>query len=270
MLKMGNETRTDLTIRLGGENEINVLEYTNFLKSIHNSIGSICNIYQKNMYFKMNVIGTKQGSFLIELNAISIPALTLTGIVTAGTAIKLYLEILKIIKDLRGKPAKKVDPQNSTIINHYGDVNIYSVEAVNTFASRPDLVQDIKQNISKIKNRESVRFYSKKENIEMEMSNKEMNELIEEIEDNNEENQFFEKEKIKLIGVILVGKAKWTVNFRNEIIKVSISDKNYLEKIQNGLLSLNAKDKITVDLLKITEFNNDKIYEKYYITRVYE
>ena len=89
-------------------------------------------------------------------------------------------------------------------------------------------------------------------------------------EEIEEETIFFEKENVKLISIVLEGKSKWNVKFRNKNIKVGILDKNYLENLQNlEGEEITIHKNIIVDLVLEKSKIGDKIIEKYYITKVY-
>ena len=269
MWKMYNETKADLTIKLGGESEIDVLELSRFLENTVKSLNSICGVATKNEYFKLNFKSSRQGSVVLELGAITPLIHTLFATYTASDIVTIFLDLVRILKTSKGSKPLNIDFKNNIIKFAAGLVNIQKT-SLNLYMSDSSSVEYVKKAFGNIKDRADVSF-KLDNNEEIKVSKEEMSYFqTEENEEIEEETIFFEKENVKLISIVLEGKSKWNVKFRNKNIKVGILDKNYLENLQNlEGEEITIHKNIVVDLVLEKSKIGDKVIEKYYITKVY-
>ena len=271
MWKMYNETKADLKVKIGGSDEIDAKELSEFLKGTYDTLAKITSINAKDSYFKLNFKASDKGSVILDFSAITPEILKITGyVVSAATIIKMYLEIIKLVKDLKGKKFEKIDPDTGNITNYYGEVNNYNVETVNLYLSNPDVSKEIKKSIKKLKDRENLKYFLNNEDAELELSKEDMNVMTaeeKETEDAEEEQEnLLENIELKVYKVPFHGHSQWDVIFNNEITKVSVWDQEFLKKLHAGEILLSSQDIFIVDMREVKE--KDKV--KYYILKVQE
>ncbi|RRD40378.1 hypothetical protein EII29_02550 [Leptotrichia sp. OH3620_COT-345] len=270
MWKMYNETKADLKIKIGGSDEIDAKELSEFLKGTYDTLSKITSITAKNSYFKLNFKASEKGSVILDFSAITPEIFKITGhVITAVATLKLFLEVIKLIRDLKGKNPKKIDTTTGDVTNYYGEVNNYNIETINLYLSSPNIEKEIKKSVKNLKDRENIK-YSINESIKLELSKEEINVMSieeKEIEEVEEEMEILlENTELRLYKVPFQGNSQWDVIFENETIKVSIWDKNFLKKLHAGEIFLSSQDILIVDMKEIKEKNK----VKYYILKVHE
>lgn len=272
MWKMYRETKTDMKIKFSGEDEIDALDLSNFLKGTYNSLVKITNNASKDSYFKLTFKATEKGSVILELGAVAPFIQSLFANYTVEDIINILFDLIQIIKNLKGQPPKSINFKENTITNYIGEVHKYNDNSINIYTSNPkNLINDLKTSVFSINKREKVSYELNDEKVEIE--NKEMEyfkpDKIE--EELVEEAIFFEKESVKLIGIMFEGKSQWIVKFKGKNIKVSIWDKEYLEKIQDEEIYIQRNIIVNMVQEVLKNVNTGEIVrEKYRITKVYE
>lgn len=268
MWKMYNETKTELSIHLSGEDEIDILELSDFLSDTYEVFKDVASYYGKDYYFKMNFSKAEKGSIKVFLSAIAplLPNIFENG-VTALTTIKTAFEVIKIIKDLKGEKPKKIDFEKNSIENNYGEVNFYSANSINIYYTKP-VEKKVKKSFADISEREGIKYELIEEGISVEMRQNEIKEIVNklEVEETEETDILYENIEINLFKVPFQGNSKWDIIYNDKKIKVSVWDKEFLKKLHAGEIFLSAQDIFIVDMREIKEKNKTK----YYILKVQE
>ena len=271
MWKMYKESKANLIIRLGGDSEIDVNDLAIFFQNTSEGLSRIINIYAKDAYFKLKFRASERGSIILDLGAVTTIINTLFNNYTAEEIINIFLGIVKIIKDLKGKPAKAINLKENHIENYMGEIGTYNNNSVNIFYSNPAIAKTIKRAIKSIENRDSIEYRTSDENkVVVEKDEMEFFEIEEnDNEEITESIEFFEKIKIKFMKICFEGNSKWTIKYQGKTINATVLDKPFLDRIQTGEETINPKEYKTIDLRLIREIVDRKIKEKYYITKVY-
>ncbi|MDR1492972.1 MAG: hypothetical protein LBT05_09660 [Planctomycetaceae bacterium] len=74
-------------------------------------------------------------------------------------------------------------------------------------------------------------------------------------ENNKDRKEKNERHEVTIHTPVLSGKAKWTVVFQEQQIKVTIIDKDFIEKVASTLVRFGAGDKLDVDILTISNLD---------------
>ena len=271
MIKMYREFKTNFEIKLGGDSEIDVLDFSKFLNLTYKNLGDISNRYYKDPYFKLKYHASKEGSIIIDLSILTPFLSTLFNEVPKTVIIlKIYLELFKLIKDLKGKKPKEINNIDQTITNHYGDVNNYSIDTINLYTTNPNIQKDISESLLPVSDRESIEFKCESEGLSFKLEKEEIKEITESIELEVEIEDDTEEQKVnvllQVVALTLTGNTQWEFLYDKEKIKAKILDGNFLNKVHNAEIDFNSDSIIVVDLL-IQKLGGKT---KYIITKVHD
>lgn len=271
MIKMYKEFKTNFEIKLGGDSEIDVLDFSKFLNLTYKNLGNISEKYYNDPYFKLKYHASKEGSISIDLSILTPFVSTLFNEVPKAIIIlKIYLELFKLIKDLKGKKPKEINKVNQTITNNYGDINNYSIETINLYTTNPHITENLKKSLSPISDRESIEFKCEMEGLSFKLEKEDIKEMTDsrEFEDEIEDETEEQKANVLLpvIALTLTGNNQWEFLYNKEKIRAKILDGGFLDKVHNAEIDFNSDSIIIADLL--IQKSRDKT--KYIITKVYE
>ncbi|WP_446897674.1 hypothetical protein ACSVC9_11755 [Clostridium sp. LBM24168] len=277
MLQINNKSTSDFSICFGGENEIEIKTLLSTLESTLELINYVINKDQEDAFIKINVKGTQRGSFEIELQALAgiVPTLiTSQSINLAKTCIDSVVGLLNIKKHLKGEPPKSVDSggevvkiENCTCDKIEVNVNTYNLYS-----------EDSDRMISKIfSNCDRESFAIKQDNEKKILIEKpEFENMIKEVSLDSITQERVVKNITQVELYIkkpdLTGNSQWELIYplRNKSIKAVVDDRNFVNKIHSGDISINAKTTIIVELeieTYLDEFN-EKIKEVFNIKKV--
>ncbi len=271
MIKMYKENKTNFEIKLGGDSEIDVLDFSKFLNLTYKNLGEISAKYYNDPYFKLKYHASKEGSIIIDLSILTPYAASLfSNAPQAIIILKNYLELFKLIKDLKGKKPREIDEVNQTVTNHDGDVNNYSIGTLNLYINSPRITDNIKKSLSPISDRESIEFKCEMEGLSFKLEKEDIKEMTEsrEFEDEIEDETEEQKANVLLpvIALTLTGNNQWEFLYNKEKIRAKILDGGFLDKVHNAEIDFNSDSIVIADLL--IQKSRDKT--KYIITKVYE
>lgn len=279
MLQICNKSVADFSICFGGENEIEIKTLINTLDSTLELINYVINKNDKDAFMKINVKGTKKGSFEIELKALvgMVPTLiTDENVNLAKTCIDSVIELLNIKKHLKGEQPKSINNSGETVeIENYNCDKIkVSVNTYNLYNEDSDKI------ISKVFSKCSRDFFAIKQDNEKKVivEKTEFENMLKEISMDSIKKERFERKiteaELYIKKPDLTGNSQWELIYllRSKAIKAVIEDKRFINKVHSGYISINSKTTILVELEIETYFDefNEKIKEIFTIRKVIE
>lgn len=264
MLEMHEKSEAKFSMHFGGEKEIDLRTLITSLDGTVELINNVANAQDKDAFVKINVTGTREGSFVIDLAAIASTAhtlLTKENVNFAKTCIDSVCGLFTIKKHLRGENPKKIESSgdNVAIENVHAEKIEVNVNTYNLYTEDNDKV------ISKIFtncNRDYVKvedgggrevFIDK---IDFDNMRKKIS-----LDDTIEEQIIVNAVKTNLTikRPDLTGNSQWDLvysrNGNQKIIKATIEDKKFLYDVHNAKISVNAKTSISVELETTVRIN---------------
>jgi len=230
-----------------------------------------------NIYIK----GTKQGSFIVDLNLIldtaqKIKALFGDSPVPPGYIVVGLLTILLIKISLKGEKPKEIKEENGKVIIINGnnnriilDSSLYRVITQNSKIDKhiKDLADVLEENTEitglRIKTSEKEEFISKEDLPYL----RKPNPLLE----RKERKVFYENQIIVPIKIVFKPNRKWEFFWNGEKISALITDKDFFRKLTD--FKFTAETKMIVDLEIIQVYDPETelwINEDYFITKVHK
>ncbi|AUM91526.1 hypothetical protein [Clostridium botulinum] len=279
MLQINNKSESNFSICFGGSNEIEAESLIRTLEYTLELINYAVNEKEKDAYIKINVKGTRKGSFEVQLMALAgfLPTLiTPSNIDLAKTCIDSVCGILNIKKHLKGAKPKSVTSKDGCV--NIENLNCEKIEVnlptYNLYSEKSDKI------LSKIftgLDRES--FAIKQENkSKVLINNDEFDNMKKEIVLDKIEDYRIIKNETKVELSIkkpdLTGNSQWefTYPLKNKIIKSAIEDTEFINKVHLGDIVVSAKTTILVRLQVETYLDeiNEKVKEIFTIKEVIE
>ena len=269
MIKMYKEIKTNFEIKLGGDSEIDVLDFAEFLNLTYKNLGDISSKYYHDPYFKLKYHASKEGSIIVDLSILTSYIPTIFNNVPQGIVVlKNYLELVKLTRDLKGKKPKEIDRNNQTITSHLGEGNTYNINTFNQYINNPHITENVKKSLLPVSNRESIEFKSKSDGLSFKLEKKEIEEMTNFIEVENEVDEEIQVPEhnvlLQVITLSLTGNNQWEFLYNKEKIKAKILDKTFTDKVHNAKIDFNSDSIIIADIL----IQKSKDKTKYFVTKV--
>lgn len=264
----------------GGENDIDINLLVNTLSGISESYKNV--IYSKvpEANVELKIEAFNKGSFEINISSTisAIPPI-IQGIQLAIPYVNLFLDIIKLKKNLKGKRPKKIitEGNKSKIINENGETYYYDCEVTNIYMVNPMIdkgLTDVFSALNGDKTRKAVSF--KNDNEEVAITEQDYEDMAENIIEQADEksDKHIENEivtELLLKKPDLLGESKWQFQYNGKIISTVIEDKEFLHKVRCGeIKTLYAHVRVPVKM-KIEVLMDDKleiIKKKYTILKV--
>ena len=279
MLQISNKSATDFSICFGGENEIEIKTLITTLDSTLELINYVINKDQKDAFIKINVKGTQKGSFEVELNALAgiIPTLlTSQNINVAKACIDSVVGLLNIKKHLKGESPKSVDSsgeavkiENCTCDKIEVRVNTYNLYSEESDKMISKIFSNCQRDSFAIKQDGEKKVLIEKPEFENMTKDISLDSVIQERVVKN-----VTKVELYIKKPDLTGNSQWELihSLRSKSIKAVMEDKNFVNKVHHGDISINAKTTIVVELeieTYLDEFN-EKTKEIFTVKNVIE
>lgn len=257
-----------LIFTFNGENNVDIDLLVNALNGISESY--------KNMIFskcpeagvELKIEAFNKGSFeVIISSAVSMAPIIIPVTQTALSNVKLFLDIIKLKKDLKGKKPSKINTKGdkAEVINQNGETHYHNCEVTNIYMNNPLIdkgLTDLFSSLRDSKSRKAISIKSYDERViiaEKEYENMSVN-LVEnsvDIESRHIKNQV--RTNLLLKKPDLLGESKWQFQYEGKTISAAIEDKLFLKKVKSGeIKALYAHVRIPVEMM-IEVFMNEKL-----------
>lgn len=275
-MQIHNKSESDFSICFGGENEIEIKTLIDTLNSTLELINYVANEEDKDAFMKINVRGTRKGSFVVELAALAgvVPTLLNTQNVNlAKTCIDSVCGLLNIKKHLKGEKPKSVSNNGETVKIENNDCEKIEIQnyIFNFYNEQTDSM------ISKVFsscNRDY--FKIKRENEELVCVDKsEFGHMTKQIEIQETSERIISNTteiELKIKKPDFTGNSQWELTDLNnkKTFKASVEDESFIYKVHSGDISINSKTTIIVRLYVETTINelNEVIKDIYIVKEV--
>ncbi len=278
------EISESIRLTFGGENKIELETLTIALKSTLKSLEVIAeNVIDEKDYCKFYVKNISQGSFIVDISAISEIAEQLIPV--ADTAIgAIFFSILKLRKFLNGKKPKGIVKDKSsdetTVINQNGDKCIVDNRTINIYANNQSIEKELAKQadvLARDKNRTEFSVITNtdsKDNSIM-FSKEDLHKLSVPLDTSTILNEEEVNVNIETLGIHTVpfqGNAMWIlkrVGAKN--IDVKVLDEEFLTKVSKSEVGIMAGTRLKVELKIVIQKNGDKYLDdtvKFFILKV--
>ncbi|GAA0763923.1 hypothetical protein [Clostridium sartagoforme] len=259
MIEVMDKSKESFSIGFKGKNDIDLKELISTLDGTIELIDFVSNSLDKNSFIKVNVQGSRKGSFIIDLCVLAKEGLNLINvpnITYAKLCIDTVCGLFTLKKHLKGEKAKSVFPDNNgNVVIENKDTkkltintqiyNIYGVESN----------QAMKRIFSNC-GREG--FYIENQNKKIfEIDKNEFSNMTKDIESVVDEKVIKSNSKI-IVSVKkadFIGESKWELMYKTKCIKAAIKDERFIENLHNGNVSITAKTNMEIELLTETYLN---------------
>jgi hypothetical protein len=272
--------KEQLIFTFDGENNVDI-------NLLANALGGISEAYKNVIYAKspeanleLKIEAFNKGSFEVIISSVvsTIP-LFIPASQNALSNVRLFLDIVKLKQDLKGKKPSKIitEGDQAKVINQNGETHYHNCEVTNLYMNNPLIdkgITDLFSSLKGDKTKKAVSLKSKDERVvinEQEYENMSVN-LIEQSDNTgfkHVENQVTTELLLKKPD--LLGESKWQFQYGGKTISTSIDDKAFLKKVKSGeIKALYAHVSIPVKM-KIEAFMDDNleiVKKKYTILEV--
>lgn len=262
------------SIGFKGENDIDLKELISSLDGTVELIDIVSNSLDKSSFMKINVQGSRKGSFIIDLCVLAKEGLSLLdkdNITFAKLCIDTVCSIFSLKKHLKGEKPNSVSPTgNGSVVIENKDNERLTINnyIYNIYGTETD--QAMKRIFSKC---ERQGFYiedSVGKVVEIDKSD---------FENMSKDIDILREEKIiksssKVIVAVkkadFIGESKWELVYKDKLLKASIKDEDFKEKLHGGGVPITAKTYMEIQLLTETHLNeiNEPIKTIHFIDKV--
>ncbi|MCM0647360.1 hypothetical protein NBE98_03090 [Clostridium swellfunianum] len=276
---MGNsneESTIDFSIRFGGENSIDSYELINSLAATAGLVEHISSRVYFNSITKIEVKGTSEGSFVLQLSALigMMPSLiTPDNVGMAKNGLDIFCNLLKMKQHLKRSSPKSVQVgselvkiENKDCESTSFNINVYNLYDTETDSKIRHLFESNKRDFIEIKSKDETKVKIEKKDFDN------MSKPVE----------ILKKEDVKIIksafrttlGIRkpdLIGDTQWELIF-NKKIKAYVLDKDFMDKVHDGQISINPRTLLEAQLEYEAHYdnNNKVIKEEYFVTKVFD
>lgn len=273
-------TNEQLIFTFDGENNVDINLLVKTLSGISESYKNVIYANNPKANVELKIEAFNEGSFEVIISSVvSIVPSIIPIAQIALSNVKLFLDIVKLKKDLKGKKPSEIikESDKDKVINQNGETNYYNSGVINIFFNKPLIDKGLTEVFSSLRGdrtRKAVSFKSDYERVdvaEQEYENMSIN-LIEQSDDikiKNVESQVTAELLLKKPD--LLGESKWQFLYRGKTINAAIEDKVFLQKVKSGeIKALYAQVRVPVKM-KIEVVMNDKleiVSKKYKILEV--
>lgn len=259
MIEVMDKSKESFSIGFKGENDIDLKELISSLDGTIELIDFVSNSLDKNSFIKVNVQGSRKGSFIVDLCVLAKEGLNLINvpnITYAKLCIDTVCGLFTLKKHLKGEKAKSVlrDDNGSVVIENKDTEKItINNHIYNIYGSESN--QAMKRIFSNC-DREGFYIENGGKRV-VEIDKYEFANMSKDIDTVLKENVVKSESKI-IVGVKkadFVGESKWELIYNNKSIKASIKDEKFIEKLHNGHIPITAKTYMEIELLTETYLN---------------
>lgn len=291
---MKKETKQILEFSFLGSNEIEIINLADSLKMITYLCSRINYLSFPSSKTNITIQSTSQGSFKIDALVVLTLSPSLFNYIT--TLAYRYIDDNKIScyfleqldemigiklfsKDKPFKKIKKINSENKThyeVHNHIGEVKIFnSSPVIEDYFTVNDLDKSLSVLFQNAAERDGLKLDTK-EGKRISLSKSECSEMVNNImAKNSETNEITESVEANLYikKPDLTGNANWEVLYHGSVIKVKVSDNNFLERVKGGY-KVGSKDPIKA-LMNVTykvdlDGRESNMSPKYEVVKVIE
>jgi hypothetical protein len=267
-MERGESDNEQLIFTFDGENNVDINLLVSALSGISESYKNVVYARSPEANIELKIEAFNKGSFDVIISSVvsNIP-LIIPVAEKALSNVKLFLDVVKLKKDLKGKKPSQViaEGDKAKVINQNGEIHYHNCEVTNIYLNNPLIdkgLTDVFSSLKGDKTRKNVKLKSKDEQViidEQEYENMAEN-LIEQSDDTDNkhvENQVTTELLLKKPD--LLGKSKWQFQYGGKTISTVIEDKVFLQKVKSGeIKALYAHVKVPVRM-KIEVVMNDKL-----------
>lgn len=259
MIEVMDKSKESFSIGFKGKNDIDLKELISTLDGTIELIDFVSNSLDKNSFIKVNVQGSRKGSFIIDLCVLAKEGLKLINvpnITYAKLCIDTVCGLFTLKKHLKGEKAKAVLPDNKgnvVIENKDTEKLTISTQIYNIYGVESN--QAMKRIFS---NCDREGFYIENQKKKMfEVDKSEFSNMAKDIESVVEEKVITSNSKITVSvkKADFIGESKWELMYNPKCIKATIKDEKFIENLHDGNISITAKTNMEIELLTETYLN---------------
>ena len=259
MIEVMDKSKESFSIGFKGENDIDLKELISSLDGTIELIDFVSNSIDKNSFIKVNVQGSRKGSFIVDLCVLAkegINLINVQNVTYAKLCIDTVCGLFALKKHLKGEKAKSVLPDdngNVIIENKNTEKLVINNYIYNMYG--PESNQAMKRIFSNC-DREGFYIENRGEKI-VEIDRNDFRNMSKDIESVVEEKIIKSKSKITVLvkKADFIGESKWELMYNNKCIRASIKDERFVEDLHNGNVSITSKTYMEVELLTETYLN---------------
>lgn len=262
------------SIGFKGKDDIDLKELISSLDGTIELINIVSNHLDKNSFIKINVSGTRSGSFVVDMCAIAKEGLNLinsTNMTYAKLCIDTVCALLTLKKHLKGENAKSV------IKDKDGNVIIENKDAEKI------IVNNTTYNIYGVdSNKAMQRIFSKcdrdgfyienEEGRAVEIDKDDFKNMVQDVDSIIQEKKVLTKSQIivSIKKADFLGESKWELIYKKRSFKASIKDSEFLENLHGGKISITSKTNMEINLITETYLNEigEEIKTVHYVEKV--
>lgn len=282
------EDKSNFTIKLGGKNSIDAEAYSKIIDNAISLLKASVELVAPDAYSRLEIEANSQGSFLTSLTLLIQDTATLfdyakEGLGVAGLALGTAVSWIKIKQHLNGENKKTINyfikDSNVAIINNDGKKFEVDREISDKFFEDKSIDSYISKLFTEVnkENRESFEVIPDKNNNLSKLTIKhcDFGIMSKNIIDGEEFTHIIQPpitQNLLIKQVDFIGDSSWSFIY-NKIIKASIKDKAFLERIRTGEIKLGAGYQLNCSLQIEYDLHKENILkdsEKYTILEVFD
>lgn len=267
-------SKESFSIGFKGENNIDLKDLLHSLDGTVELIDFVSNSLDKESFTKINVQGTRTGSFIIDFCFLAREGLGLfntENITYAKLCLDTVCALFNLKKHLKGKKAKSVASTEAgkvTIENVDSEKLVINTYIYNMYGSESN--QSMKRIFSECK-RDGFYIENKGKKI-VEIDKSEFSNMGKDIDSLLEETVTTTTARL-MVGIKkadFVGESKWELIYNNKVLKASIKDIDFKEALHNGSISITGKTCMEIELLTEAHLNEigEVVKTAHYINKV--
>lgn len=260
MHSLEKSTFTDtLSIHFDGDNSISVKQLFEHLQGIEQAYKSYLDAEYEMPDMTLQVLAVNKGSFKIVLQSVVAIAPTLLNYLPPVIdSFQILLDLIKIKKELKGKPPQSVTQENEQvkITNHLGEIHYHNCDVYNVYVNNPKIDEGLCKAFSAMTPSEKPALVMTAGNKSIEVQKNSYGEMaapiVELISNGDEEKQLLEQRlsvDLRLRRPDFTGNTKWVfIDSDGSEINATIEDKDFLFSVQNEGTKLAANDLFHVEM----------------------
>lgn len=269
-----------LTIRFEGENAIDVNQLVGYINGVNKAYHALVSKQYSKPDVRLEVVAIDKGSFVLALQSIIALAPDLiTKVPAAISSFKDFLEIVKIKKELKGKPAQSHEKEGDKekIVNHEGETHYHDCTVTNIYFNNPIIDEGVSEAFKamglirpraaiELSSGNETEIVSQQEYLDM------ARKLIPQPDEEDKKQQSIIDTELRLGKVDFRGDTMWSfVDMNDKNITARIEDQEFLEKLHENEVKLSAQMVLHVRLRIEIELDDmmDIKSKKYFIEEVY-
>lgn len=248
-------SNASFSLGFGGENEIDLKDLISSLDGTVELLDYVAKSLDKDSYIKINVKGSRKGSFIIDFGIIAKEVcnlLTVENVAFASVCLDSFCKIIEVKKHLKGDKPKTVSPdgKGNVIIENVDSEKLHIENHVyNLYGDYSD--KALKRIFSNC-NRDSV--YIESDGAKRVEIPKDMFPLMEKeicIDRDDSAINITNSSAEIIIGIKkadFYGSSQWEIAYNGKILKASVNDKKFIEDLHEGDVSITSKTTMKVEL----------------------